>query len=161
MRKFFLSWAIILVSVSVVSAKAPVAGDIAPDFSLTCLNNKKISLSQFRGKVVLMGMFHICVPCMRQAMEFEKAFKALSSDKLAVIGVNTFGDSKKAVADYLNGFPAPISFTYCLDPEVTVHKAYIQREMPTVLIIGPDGVILARTPFVDADQLIPYLKNLL
>lgn len=161
MCKFLSSLAIILLLAGPASADAPQPGSAAPDFSLMSLDNEKISLSALRGKVVLMGMFHICVPCMRQAMEFEKVRKALPTDKLAIIGINTFGDSRKAVTDYLNGFPSPISFPYCLDPETTVDKGYIQRDMPTVVIIGPDGVILARVPGVGADQLIPYLKKLL
>ncbi len=142
-------------------AKAPVAGDKAPDFSIQSMDGKSVSLSDFKGKVVLVGMFHICVPCRNQAMELEKVRASLSSDKLAIIGINTAGDSKEAVTKYLNGFPSKVNFPYYLDPDMTVHKAYIQRDMPTVLIIGPDGDLLARTPSVGADQLIPYLKKLL
>jgi hypothetical protein len=46
-------------------AKVPVAGDPAPDFSLTSVTGEKIALSGLKGKVVLIGMFHICVPCMK------------------------------------------------------------------------------------------------
>ena len=61
----------------------------------------------------------------------------------------------------LTVFPSKINFPYYLDPEMTVHKAYMQRDMPTVLIISPEGNLLARTPGVGADQLIPYLKKIL
>ncbi|MFQ5673386.1 MAG: peroxiredoxin family protein [Nitrospinales bacterium] len=161
MRKVIISLAIVLSLAGSALAKAPDVGDEAPDFSVTSLKNKKISLSSLKGKVVLMGMFHICVPCMHQAMEFEKVRKALPTDKLAIIGINTFGDSREKVTDYLNHFPSPVHFPYCLDPKTTVDQAYVQRDMPTVIIIGPDGVIRARTPAVGADQLIPYLKKML
>ena len=85
----------------------------------------------------------------------------IKSDKLVVLGINTSGDSKKAVEDYLKGFPKPVNFPYLLDPEMSVHKAYIQRDMPTVLIIDKQGVLQARSPSVGADQLVPYLEKML
>ena len=142
-------------------AGSPKSGDSAPDFSLDAITGGKHTLSDLKGKVVLVGMFHICVPCMNQAMEFEKVRKALSTDKLVILGINTSGDSKKAVGDYLSGFPQPVHFPYLLDPNQTVHKAYTQRDMPTVLIIDSKGVLRARSPSVGADQLVPYLKKLL
>ena len=140
---------------------APNPGDKAPGFSLTSVDGEKVSLEQFKGKVVLIGMFHICVPCMNQALEFQKVIKSVASDKLVVLGINTSGDSKTAVNKYLAGFPSQIDFPYLLDPEMTVQKAYIQRDMPTVLIIDANGNIQARTPNVSADQLTPYIKKLL
>ncbi|MFQ5482724.1 MAG: peroxiredoxin family protein [Nitrospinaceae bacterium] len=142
-------------------ASMPGAGDAAPGFSLVSVDGKAISLEAFKGKVVLVGMFHICVPCMNQAMEFNKVRAALPSGQLVVLGINTSGDSKKAVMDYLSQFPQKVKFPYLLDPGLKVQKAYAQRDMPTVLIIDAKGVIRARTPGVGADQLIPYLKDLL
>ena len=155
---------ILLISVFLADpiwAGSPKAGDAAPDFSLNSIQGQSYTLSALKGKVVLIGMFHICVPCMNQAMEFEKVRDALGEDKLVILGINASGDSKQAVQDYLAGFPKPVHFPYLLDPDQTVHKAYIQRDMPTILIIDSKGTIKARSPSVGADQLIPYLKKLL
>ncbi|SVC00092.1 uncharacterized protein METZ01_LOCUS252946 [marine metagenome] len=142
-------------------AKVPLAGDAAPNFSLTSVDGKKITLSALKGKVVLMGMFHICVPCMKQALEFNKVQAQLSSEKLTILGINTSGDSKASVEKYLKGFPESVKFSYLLDPGQSVHKNYSQRDMPTVLIIDSEGVIKARVPWVGADQLVKFLKKLL
>ena len=142
-------------------AKVPIAGDAAPNFSLTSIEGKKITLSDLQGKVVLIGMFHICVPCMKQALEFNKVQDQLSSEKLTILGINTSGDSKAAVMKYLKGFPENVKFSYLIDPEQSVHKKYSQRDMPTVLIIDSSGIIQARLPWVGADQLVQFLKKLL
>ena len=142
-------------------AKVPLAGDPAPNFSLTSVDGKKITLSDLKGKVVLVGMFHICVPCMKQALEFNKVKEQLSSEKLTILGINTSGDSKTSVMDYLNGFPENVKFSYLLDPGQSVHKTYSQRDMPTVLVIDSAGVIQARVPWVGADQLVKFLKKFL
>lgn len=156
--------AIVMISVLLATpsfAAAPKEGDTAPNFSLVSTSGQSVSLQQHKGKVVLVGMFHICVPCMNQALEFNKVRKAISEDKLVILGINTSGDSKEAVEDYLGKFPEGVSFPYLLDPEQTVHGAYTQRDMPTVLIIDKEGNLKARTPGVGADQLIPYLKKLI
>lgn len=142
-------------------AGAPVPGDPAPDFSLKTLNGKQVSLSELKGKVVLIGMFHICVPCMNQAMEFNKVRDQLDEDKVAIIGINTNGDSKEAIADYLSKFPEKVRFPYLMDPTKSFYQDYLQREMPTVLIIDKGGILNARVPGVGADQLVPYLKKML
>ena len=161
MRKIVAGLICLLLLVSNSWAGVPKKGDVAPGFSLASVNGGKVSLGDLKGKVVLMGMFHICVPCMNQAMEFEKVRTALESDKLVVIGINTSGDPKTAVVDYLSQFPSKVNFPYLLDPGTSVHKAYIQRDMPTVLVIDTEGVIQARSPGVGADQLIPFIKKLL
>lgn len=144
-----------------VLASAPKEGDSAPGFNLVSISGQPVSLEQHRGKVVLVGMFHICVPCMNQALEFNKIRKAIPEDKLVILGINTSGDSKNAVEDYLGKFPEAVNFPYLLDPKQTVHEAYIQRDMPTVLIIDKDGKLQARSPGVSADQLISYIKKLI
>ena len=142
-------------------AKVPITGDQAPNFSLTSVDGKKITLSDLKGKVVLVGMFHICVPCMKQALEFNKVKEQLSSEKLTILGINTNGDSKASVMKYLNGFPESVEFSYLIDPEQSVHKNYSQRDMPTVLVIDSEGVIQARVPWVGSDQLVKFLKKFL
>ncbi len=161
MRKTMSFLIILLLLAHPVFAGAPVSGDKAPGFSLSSLGGEKFSLSDLKGKVVLVGMFHICVPCMNQAMELNKVREKIKSDKLVVLGINTSGDSQEAVEKYLKGFPEAVTFPYLLDPKMSMHKAYIQRDMPTVLIIDGEGVLQARSPSVGADQLVPYLKKLM
>ena len=161
MRKTLLIFLLFLAFAPAAWAGAPKTGDVAPDFSLQTVDGKPVTLSSLKGKVVLIGMFHICVPCMNQAMEFNKVREAVPGDDLVILGINTSGDSKKDVLDYLKGFPHPAAFPYLLDPSQTVHKAYIQRDMPTVLVVDKDGVLRARSPSVSAGQLVPFIKKML
>ena len=136
-------------------------GKLAPDFTLTSVTGEKVALSDLKGKVVLVGMFHICVPCMKQALEFNKVRDQLPPEKLTILGINTSGDSKEAVMKYLEGFSENVKFSYLLDPKQSVHKNYSQRDMPTVLIIDSEGVIQARVPWVGAGQLVKFIKKFL
>ena len=154
---------IIFVFIDGVSAfaGAPSPGEKAPDFSLTSMDGEKVELSGLRGKVVLVGMFHICVPCMNQAIEFNKVRDQFKEDEVVVLGINTNGDSKEAVAKYLSKFSEKVRFPYLIDPVKLMYQSYLQRDMPTVLIIDQNGILNARTPGVSADQLVPYIKKML
>jgi cytochrome c biogenesis protein CcmG/thiol:disulfide interchange protein DsbE len=161
MQKIFLSLIIFTLGLVPVFAEAVSPGEQAPEFSLKSMNDKKVSLSDFKGKVVVIGMFHICVPCMNQAMEFNKIRNQLSQDHVVILGINTNGDSKEAVAQYLSKFPEKVGFPYLIDPIKGVYKSYSQRDMPTVLIVDQKGILKARSPAVGADQLVSYIKKML
>ncbi|PIQ97477.1 MAG: hypothetical protein COV67_03985 [Nitrospinae bacterium CG11_big_fil_rev_8_21_14_0_20_56_8] len=161
MRKIMAILLVLAIWAAPAWAKAPREGDPAPDFSLESVDGKTYSLSQFKGKVVVIGMFHICVPCRNQALEFNATRDQIHSDQLVFLGINPSGDSRPDVEEYLKSFPQKVTFPYLLDPDQTVHKSYIQRDMPTVIIIGKDGTISARTPAVTVEDLVPFLKKLL
>ena len=161
MRKLLLLIIFICLIAEIVSAAVPGPGDRAPDFSLKTLDGKKISLSDMKGKVVLIGMFHICVPCMNQAIEFNKVRNQFDENQVAIIGINTNGDSKEAILNYLSKFPEKVRFPYLMDPVKSFYQDYSQRDMPTVLVIDKEGVLNARAPGVSASQLVSYLKKML
>ena len=161
MRKILPIIIILMLIAEFAFAGAPGPGDKAPDFSLKTLDGKKVSLSDMKGKIVLIGMFHICVPCMNQAMEFNKVRDQFDENQVAILGINTNGDSREAVADYLSKFPEKVRFPYLMDPVKSFYQVYLQREMPTVLVIDKEGILNARAPGVSANQLVPYLKKML
>ena len=161
MRKVFISIIVIILAVVPAFAGAPSPGDQAPGFSLMSMDGKQVALSDFKGKVILIGMFHICVPCMNQAMEFNKVREQFSENQVVILGINTNGDSKEAVANYLSKFPDKVRFPYLIDPVKQVYQAYLQRDMPTVLIIDQRGILNARAPASSAGQLVPYIKKML
>ncbi len=140
-------------------AAVPKVGDKAPDFSLTSVKGEKVSLSQYKGSVVVLGLFHICDPCMNQATEMQKLLNDGTS-KAVFIGVNTSGDTKEDVLAYLGQFRTKITFPYMIDPSETVNKAYIQRFMPTVIIIDGDGIIRYRGSSTPKDVLLSEIKKI-
>ena len=161
MRKVFTLIIFICLIAEIVSAGMPAPGDRAPDFSLKTLDGKQVSLSDMKGKVVLIGMFHICVPCMNQAIEFNKVRDQFDENQVAIIGINTNGDSKEAILNYLSKFPEKVRFPYLMDPVKSFYQDYLQRDMPTVLVIDKEGILNARAPGVSAVQLVPHLKKML
>ena len=141
------------------AAAVPMVGDKAPDFSLTSINGEKITLSQYKGSVVVLGLFHICDPCMNQATELQKLLNE-GQAKAVFLGVNTAGDTKEDVLTYLNQFKTKITFPYMLDPAQDVNKKYMQRLMPTVIIIDGEGIIRFRGSTTPKDVLLSEIKKI-
>src|SRR5438105_1367510 len=56
-------------------------GDPAPNFTLETVDGQTISLAQYKGKVVVLGLFHICEPCMIQGTELQKVHQAFRSEE--------------------------------------------------------------------------------
>src|SRR5688500_20300170 len=74
-------------------------GERAPSFALNAITGEPVSLDANKGKVVVLGLFHICDPCMMQGTNLQKVYEATQGKNVAVIGVNSSGNSKKDVGE--------------------------------------------------------------
>ena len=128
---------------SVVLAKSFFKiGEPAPTFTLTSLTGEPVSLESLRGKVVVLGLFHICEPCMMQGSNLQKVYEATREKDVAVVGVNSSGDSKKAITEFLSQFPVKVTYPYLVDPKKVTDKLYGGgRFIPNVYLIDRQGVI--------------------
>ena len=117
-------------------------GEPAPNFTLTSVTGETVSLDSLKGKVVVLGLFHICKPCLMQGTNLQKVYEATSGNNVAVVGVNSAGDSRQAVREFLASFPVPVTYPYLVDPKKTTDKLYGGgRFIPNVYIIDQQGVI--------------------
>jgi len=117
-------------------------GEPAPNFTLTALDGQTVSLEQFKGKVVVLGLFHICQPCLLQSTNLQKVSEATQGKPVAVVGVNSSGDSKADVSEFLQTFPVKVTYPYLLDPKQTTDKLYGGGKfIPNVYVIDQQGLI--------------------
>jgi cytochrome c biogenesis protein CcmG, thiol:disulfide interchange protein DsbE len=117
-------------------------GETAPDFSLTGLNGQNLSLQQFKGQVVVLGLFHICQPCLVQSTNLQRVHESTKGKPVAVIGVNSSGDSRADVMEFLQTFPVKITYPYLLDPKQETDELYGGgRFIPNVYVIDQNGQI--------------------
>lgn len=141
--------AIILLSVLCLAVAGGVlaksffkVGEPAPTFTLTSLTGEPLSLESLRGKVVVLGLFHICEPCLMQGTNLQKVYDATRGKEVVVVGVNSSGDSKKAISQFLTQFPVKVTYPYLVDPNKVTDKLYGGgRFIPNVYIIDRQGVI--------------------
>jgi cytochrome c biogenesis protein CcmG/thiol:disulfide interchange protein DsbE len=61
---------------------------------------------------------------------------------VVVLGVNSSGDSKKSVGEFLSAFPVKVTYPYLLDPNKVTDKLYGGGKfIPNVYVIDREGVI--------------------
>jgi len=117
-------------------------GEKAPSFALTAITGETVGLDTYKGKVVVLGLFHICEPCMVQGSSLQKVSEMTKGKDVAVLGVNSSGDSKKNVIEFLSAFPVNVTYPYLLDPNKVTDKLYGGGKfIPNVYVIDQQGVI--------------------
>ncbi|HEU5402029.1 MAG TPA: TlpA disulfide reductase family protein, partial [Terriglobales bacterium] len=68
-----------------------------PDFTLTDFNGKKLTLSQYKGKVVLVDFWASwCIPCQAEIPKFIEWQKKYGDQNFQVIGISMDDDEKAA-----------------------------------------------------------------
>jgi len=132
----------ILAAHLVLAAGSFKLGEKAPSFTLTAITGETVALDSYKGKVVVLGLFHICDPCMMQGSTLQKVSELMKGKEVAVLGVNSSGDSKKSVGEFLSAFPVKVTYPYLLDPSKVTDKLYGGGKfIPNVYVIDQQGVI--------------------
>jgi len=83
-------------------------GEKAPVFTSTASTGETLGLDTYKGKVTVLG--HICDPCMVQGSALRKVSEMTKRKSVAVLGVNSSGDSKKNVSEFLSAFPVKVTY---------------------------------------------------
>lgn len=141
-------------------------GEKAPSFALNAITGEAVSLDAHKGKVIVLGLFHICDPCMMQGTNLQKVYEATQGMNVAVIGVNSAGNSKKDVGEFLSAFPVKVTYPYLLDPGKTTDKMYGGGKfIPNVYVIDQQGVIrwqrVGNMDLAGADVIVAEVEKLL
>jgi cytochrome c biogenesis protein CcmG/thiol:disulfide interchange protein DsbE len=141
-------------------------GEKAPAFSLTSITGETVSLESYKGKVVVLGLFHICDPCMMQGSNLQKVYESTQGKNVAVVGVNSSGNSKKDVGEFLSAFPVKVTYPYLLDPGKVTDKLYGGGKfIPNVYVIDQSGVIrwqrVGNMELAGADVIVAEVDKLL
>jgi peroxiredoxin len=131
---FLLAFAIITTgSLTIASNQA------APDFTLTDLSGKSISLSDLKGKVIFVNFWATwCGPCRHEIPDFIEFYKENKDKGVVILGVSV-DKSVNKVRDFVddNGINYPIAMA--TDDMVKDYKP--GKFIPTTIIIDSDGMI--------------------
>src|SRR4030095_10043638 len=113
-----------------------------PEFNLTTPDGKKISLKDFRGKVVLLNFWaRWCVPCGEDMPAMKKLSQGSKPKNFVVLAV-AVKDRKQDAVDFVKELK--ITYPIALDPEAQVGSLYGAWGLPATYLIGPKGEGLAR-----------------
>ncbi len=119
-----------------------VLGKPAPDFTLKTVEGKEISLSDLKGKAVLINLWASwCPPCRYEMPGIQAAYEKYKSKGLVVLGIDfTVQDNLQDVKAFIQELH--LTFPILLDETGDVSAGlYGMRGLPTSFFIDTDGVI--------------------
>ena len=130
----------------------------APDFTLPDPSGKKVSLKDYRGKVVFLNFWATwCESCRDEMPTMNRLYQEFKGKGLVVVAVNVKDKRADALA-----FVKKLKITYpiMMDPEGEVGLLYGAFGMPATYLIDRKGMVLARM-WGPADWYSPGARKLI
>lgn len=142
--------------VAIIKQAGPQSGGPAPDWTLKDAEGKDVTLSDLRGKVVVMDFWATwCPPCRAVMPSLQKLHEKYKDQGVLVLGMNCWesGDAKAHMKE--NGF----TYGLMLNAD-EVAKAYGVNAIPTLVVVGPDGKVAHRSVGAGGEEAIENaIKN--
>lgn len=139
-------------------------GECAPNFSLQSVDGKTYSLSQFKGKVVLLNFWATwCKPCIVEMPSMQKAYLQLKKNNIEILAVS-IDTSEKEIKQFLdNQLQEHLKFPIFFDSGKVVSAKYGTFQVPETFIIDKTGKITDKVIGIrewDDSLITNYLKLL-
>lgn len=110
----------------------------APDFTLTSLDGKRVTLSDYRGKIVLLNFWATwCPPCRSEMPDIQAVADEYSSD-LVVLAIDN-AESKDIVEPFVRELE--LKFVVLLDSTGALSQIYNVQGLPTTYLIDRAGIV--------------------
>jgi len=118
-----------------------VKGIPAPDFSLLTLDGKKVKLSDYRGKAVLLNFWATwCPPCKVEMPWFVDLQKQYGNDGLVVLGVAMDDSEPGTIAKFASEMG--VNYPVLLGTDKVSDDYGDVQYLPTTFFIGRNGAIV-------------------
>ena len=135
-------------------------GKFFPDFSVTDLNGKPLSLSQFKGKVVLVDFWATwCPPCVAEIPNVRAAYGKYRDKGFEIVGISldrSKADLLKFIGQHKLTWPQYFDGD---NPAASLGEKYGIESIPATFLMDADGKIIATN--LRGDDLEKHLARLL
>lgn len=143
-------------------------GTLLPDVALKDLGGKDLTLSHYRGKVVLLNFWATwCEPCRSEIPDLIALQQKYGAKGFTVLGVDVDDEGPSAVTTFIdkerfdvNGAKAPINYPTVVGTDTVSEKLGGLFGYPTTILIGKDGKELRRQVGpIDYDQIAKLIES--
>ena len=116
----------------------------APDFTLMTMDNKKVSLKDFKGKYIFLNFWATwCGPCIDEMPSMERLYQKFKTRKnFAMLAVSIDKAGTDAVKKFMT--ENKLTFSVLLDRDSEVAGAYGVMGIPSTYLIDTQGFVINR-----------------
>jgi len=115
----------------------------APDFTFPGINGKMVSLSDFRGKVVLVNIWATwCASCVDEMPSMERLYQNLKGKDFEILAVSIDSLGVKVVAPFMKKYK--LTFPALIDSSGTIGAGYRTTGVPESFIIDKNGILVKK-----------------
>ena len=138
------------------AAAATLAGE-APDFTVEMIDGSKVTLSELRGKVVLLNFWATwCPPCREELSHVQQqVIDRFAGEEFVFLPISR-GEERAAVEAFRakTGYAFPMG----LDTDETIYKRYATRFIPRNFLIDRTGRVVKATVGYDDEEFAELLR---
>lgn len=141
--RMVISFTLVLVLLGLVgwglanARSGPLDNGVAPDFTLTTFDGQPVTLSELRGKVVVINFWASwCVPCREEAPYLEQTWRKYQNQDVIFIGVD-YADTEQNALAYIDEF----DITYLNGPDMgtRISQLYNILGVPETFFVDRQG----------------------
>ena len=115
----------------------------APDFTLLDVDGKSVSLSENRGRVLLINFWATwCTPCRVEMPSMEALYRQFNRKEFEIWSVSSDFEGAQVVKPFMKSYN--LTFPALIDENFEVNNLYQVRSLPTTYIIDQEGIITHR-----------------
>ena len=148
--------------VDVTAEEGLIKGDMAPDFTLTTLDGKKVQLSDLKGKKIIVNFWATwCPPCKAEMPHMQNYYEDFAKEEnVEILAVNlTSGDKVESVQNFVEDYG--LTFPIPMDVEGKVGETYQAITIPTSYMIDTKGRIQNKIVGpMDENMMKDFVSNL-
>ena len=123
-----------------------VEAGMAPDFDLTTFDGQPLTLSELKGKVVVVNFWATwCLECKKEASDLEQAWRDYQEKGVQFVGID-YLDQAPLNQEYLDRYD--ITYPNAPDLQGRAYQAYGVQGLPETFVIDQNGAV--RKVFIGA-----------
>jgi cytochrome c biogenesis protein CcmG/thiol:disulfide interchange protein DsbE len=120
---------------------APKEGFLAPDFTLSTPDGQVYSLSELRGRPLLINFWATwCPPCQAEMPAMQRIYKQYQEQGFLILAINaTHQDNQADILDFSREYG--LTFPILMDMDGTVSQQYLVHAFPSSYFVDSQGTI--------------------